>query len=121
MTKVATGLHRQPTFEELIRQRDPAVHLPIRSAWELRNSPFMSIFDAEWLQGVGGLGLLDGMHDQADQNAQNRTMEEFYRTAGVPYRAQGTPGGPPAEVPPRLGGTLAGAASHSWPPSLPSA
>ena len=112
MAKVITGLHREPTFEELIRQRDPTVHLPVRSAWELRNSPFMSIFDAEWLQGVGQLGLLDHLHDEADQHAQNRMMQELFRQAGVPYRAQGTPGGPPPAIPPSLGGAIAAAGQH---------
>ena len=77
MAKVATGLHREPTFEELLARRDPTIHLPIRSAWELRNSPFMSVFDAEWLQGVGSLGLLDHLHYEADQHAQNRAMQDF--------------------------------------------
>ena len=112
MAKVLTGLHREPTFEELLRQRDPTVHVPIRSAWELRNSPFMSVFDAEWLQGAGNPGFLDHLHDEGDQLAQNRTMQEFFRQAGVPYRAQGTDGGPPPSIPPRLGGTLAGAGQH---------
>ena len=101
-------MHREPTFEELLRQRDPTVHVPIRSAWELRNSPFMSVFDAEWLQGAGNPGFLDHLHDEGDQLAQNRTMQEFFRQAGVPYRAQGTDGGPPPSIPPSLGGTLAG-------------
>ena len=112
MTKVITGLHREPTFEELIRQRDPTVHVPIRSAWELRNSPFMSVFDAEWLSGVGSLGLLDHMHDEGDQHAQNRFFQELYRQAGLPYRAQGTPGGPPPPIPPSLGSTLERAGQH---------
>ena len=112
MAKVSTGLHRQPTFEELVRQRDPTVHVPIRSAWELRNSPFMSVFDAEWLQGIASHGLLDHLHDEGEQLAQNRTMQEFYRQAGVPYRAQGQPGGPPPQVPPSLGGTISAARAH---------
>ena len=112
MAKVITGLHREPTFEELVHHRDPTIHLPIRSAWELRNSPFMSIFDAEWLQGVGHLGLLDHLHDEGDQLAQNRMMQELFRQAGVPYRAQGTPGGPPPQVPPHLGGAIAAAGQH---------
>ena len=112
MAKVLTGLHREPTFEELLRQRDPTVHVPIRSAWELRNSPFMSVFDAEWLQGAGNPGFLDHLHDEGDQLAQNRTMQEFFRQAGVPYRAQGTNGGPPPGIPPSLGDGLGRSGSH---------
>lgn len=94
---VDTGLVRRPTFEEVIRYKNPKVHIPFRQAWFERNSHHLSQFDGG--EPDEAEGLLSHLRAQADERHAHAAMQHMYQGRGMVYLAQGAAGGPPAFVP----------------------